>query len=122
MTVTTIPILRIGKVLIASIQCELSDSSVDRFRGEVLRRIQAERSKGLIIDISTVEMIDTYTARVLYKLSQMTKVMGAETVIVGMSAEVAATLVRMGLLLPEVRTALDLEEGLQLLGVLPKAA
>ena len=117
-----IPILKIGKILLAPIQTELKDTVVDTFQQKVLQAIQQTNSKGLIIDISGVEMVDTYTARVLLRISKMARLMGTETILVGIRAEIAATLVRMGYLLPEIKTALDLEEGLQLLGVLIKAA
>lgn len=119
---TSVPILRIGRVLIASFQTELKDTVVDAFQQEVLTQIQGAGAKGLVIDISTVEMVDTYTARVIMRTGRMAKLLGTDTVLSGVRPEIAATLVRMGFLLPEVKTALDLEESLRLLGVISKAA
>jgi len=122
MLAASILILRVGDVLIATMQMELKDTVVDAFQQEILKAIQVTEAKGLIIDISTVLMVDTYTARVLIRTSKMAKLLGTETVLAGVKPEIAATLVRMGFLLPEIKTALDLEEGLQLLGVIPKKA
>lgn len=117
-----VPILRVGHVLIASFQTELKDTIVDAFQQEILSQIQVTGAKGLVIDISTVEMVDTYTARVIIRTSKMAKLLGTETILAGVRPEIAATLVRMNFLLLDVRTALDLEESLRMLGVINKAA
>ena len=109
-----IPILRIGRTLLASIQIELHDTVVDAFQNDVLEEIEKTGANGLIIDISALETVDSYVARMLANTGKMAKLMGAETVIVGMRPAVAATLVRMGYLMDGIRTALSLEEGLQL--------
>ena len=101
---------------------ELKDTIVDAFQQEILSRIQETGAKGLVIEISTVEMVDTYTARIILRTAQMAKLLGTTTVLAGVRPEIAATLVRMGFLLPEVKTALDLEESLKLLGMIQKAA
>ena len=111
----SIPILKIGKTLLTSIQFELQDTSVDNFQNDVLRSIEKNSATGLVIDISTLDTVDSYVARGLADTGKMAKLMGTETVIVGMQPEVSATLVRMGFSLSGVRTALSLEEGLDLL-------
>ena len=117
-----IPILRIGNVLIATFQTELKDTVVDAFQQDILNTIQKCGAKGIVLDISTVETVDTYTARVITRTSKMAKLLGTDTVLSGVKPEIAATLVRMGFLLPDIKTALDLEEALQMLGVIPRAA
>jgi rsbT antagonist protein RsbS len=109
-----IPILKIGQTLLATIQIELHDTVVDGFQNDVLEEIEKTGAKGLIIDISALETVDSYVARMLANTAKMAKLMGTETVIVGMRPAVAATLVRMGYFMEGILTALSLEEGLQL--------
>src|SRR5215471_5227718 len=109
-----IPILKIGPTLLATIQIDLHDTVVDAFQSDVLEEIERTGSSGLIIDISALETVDSYVARMLSNTAKMAKLMGAETVIVGMRPAVAATLVRMGYFMEGVQTALSLEEGLEL--------
>jgi rsbT antagonist protein RsbS len=109
-----IPILKIGSTLLATIQVELHDTVVDAFQGDVLEEIERTGAGGLIIDISALETVDSYVARMLANTGKMAKLMGANTVIVGMRPAVAATLVRMGYFMDGIRTALSLEEGLAL--------
>jgi len=109
-----IPILKIGSTLLATIQIELHDTVVDSFQNDVLEEIERTGSNGLIIDISALETVDSYVARMLANTGKMAKLMGAETVIVGMRPAVAATLVRMGYFMEGISTALSLEEGLEL--------
>jgi rsbT antagonist protein RsbS len=109
-----IPILKIGPTLLATIQIELHDTVVDSFQNDVLEEIEKTAASGLIIDISALETVDSYVARMLANTAKMAKLMGTETVIVGMQPAVAATLVRMGYFMEGIQTALSLEEGLQL--------
>src|SRR5437764_11794341 len=109
-----IPILKIGPTLLATIQIELHDTVVDSFQKDVLEEIERTGANGLIIDISALETVDSYVARMLANTGKMAKLMGTETVIVGMRPAVAATLVRMGYFMEGITTALSLEEGLQL--------
>ena len=111
-----IPILKIGSTLLATIQVELHDTVVDSFQNDVLEEIEKTGAKGLIIDISALETVDSYVARMLANTAKMAKLMGTRTVIVGMQPAVAATLVRMGYFMEGIATALSLEEGLQLQG------
>ena len=109
-----IPILRIGHTLLATIQLDLHDTVVDAFQSDVLEEMERTGADGLIIDISALESVDSYVARMLSNTGKMAKLMGAETVIVGMRPAVAATLVRMGYFMSGIRTALSLEEGLEM--------
>jgi rsbT antagonist protein RsbS len=111
---TFIPILRIHDTLIASIQAELRDAVADQFQTDVLSEIERTSAGGLVVDISSVEVVDSYVAQVLANTGKMARLMGTRTVIVGMRPEVAATLVRMGFSF-DLETALNLEEGLDLL-------
>jgi rsbT antagonist protein RsbS len=111
-----IPILRIGSTLLVSIQLELRDAVADAFQADVLQAIEKHGTTGLVVDISGLDMVDTYVARILAETGRMAKLMGTSTVLVGMRPEVAATLVRMGYGMEGVRTALDLDAGLALLG------
>lgn len=116
-----IPILRIGTTLLASIQVELRDTSAQAFQQDVLKAIEKSRSRGLIIDITGLDMVDTFVARILTDTGRMAKLMGTETVLVGMRPEVAATLVRMGFSMQGVQTALNVDEGLALLATLQRS-
>lgn len=110
-----IPILKIGLNLLATIQVELSDKIAELLQESILTQIEKTGARGLIIDISGLETVDSYVARMLANTGKMAGLMGTATVIVGMRPEVAATLVRMGFMLEGLRTALSLEEGLALL-------
>src|SRR5499427_5947365 len=109
-----IPILKIGATLLATIQIELHDTVVDAFQSDVLEEIERTGASGLIIDISALETVDSYVARMLANTGKMAKLMGSDTVIVGMRPAVAATLARMGYFMEGIDTALSLEEGLAL--------
>lgn len=111
----SIPILKLRGHLLVSVQTELGDAVVEAFQRDVLCAIERERDRhgGLILDISGLEIVDTYVARVLAETAAMARLMGRETVVCGMRPEVAATLVQMGYLLTDVLTALDLDDGLE---------
>ena len=111
-----IPILKLGDVLLANVHVELDDEVATSMQNEVLSAIERAGATGLIIDITGLEIVDSYVARVLAETGQMAKLMGTNTVVVGMRPEVAATLTRMGYSMKGVRTALNLGEGLALLG------
>ena len=110
-----IPILRVGTTLLTTIHVELNDSIAEAFQEDVLATIERTSAKGVVIDISALEEVDTYVARVLADTGRMARLMGARTVIVGMRPEVAATLIRMGYPMNGVETALDVDDGLLLL-------
>ncbi len=113
-----IPILRVGKTLLVTIQIELRDTVADAFQEDILSEIERMGAPGLVIDISGLDTVDSYVARVLVDTGQMARLMGTEAVLVGMRPEVAATLVRMGFQTRGLRTALNVDEGLALLGEL----
>jgi len=117
-----IPILKIGPTLLATIQIELHDTVVDSFQNDVLEEIEKTGASGLIVDISALETVDSYVARMLADTAKMAKLMGTKTVIVGMRPAVAATLVRMGYFMDGIHTALSLEEGLAMQADTTKAA
>lgn len=110
-----IPILRVGANLLTTIHVDLQDTIAEAFQEDVLVAIKSTGAKGLIIDITGLEEVDTYVARILADTGRMASLMGANTVLVGMRAEVAATLVRMGFGMDNVETALDVDDGLALL-------
>jgi rsbT antagonist protein RsbS len=109
----TIPILRIGRTLLATVQTDLRDNVANAFQQDALTALEKGGMTGLVIDISGLETVDTYVARVLVDTGRMARLMGAATVLVGMRPEIAATLVRMGYSMEGVDTALNLEEGLE---------
>lgn len=116
-----IPILRIGPTLLATVHVDLRDAVAEAFQADVLLSIEQTGSTGLLIDISGLDMVDSYVARIVAETGRMAKLMGTSTVLVGMRPEVAATLIRMGYEMDGVRTALNVDDGLELLGhVLPK--
>ena len=112
-----IPILRIGSTLLVTIQTDLHDAMAEAFQEDVLSAIERESASGLLIDVSGLDSVDSYVARVLAETGRMARLMGTATVIVGIRPEVAATLVRMGYQMGSgVRTALNVDDGLALLG------
>ena len=115
-TVSPVPILRIGRTLVASVQLELRDTVAEAFQEELLVEIERTDARGVIIDISRLDVVDSYVARVLVETGRMARLMGAQTVLVGMRPELAATLIRMRHPMEGIETALDLEDGLAQLG------
>jgi rsbT antagonist protein RsbS len=112
----SIPILKVGTTLLATVHIELRDDVAHAFQADVLTSIERTAATGLVLDISGLETVDSYVARILAETGRMARLMGTRTVLVGMRPEVAATLVRMGYMMDGVQTALDLEDGLALLG------
>lgn len=116
-----IPILRIGPTLLATVHIELRDAVAEAFQEDVLEAIEKTGSTGLLIDISGLDMVDSYVARIVAETGRMAKLMGTMTVLVGMRPEVSATLIRMGYHMNGVRTALNVDDGLEILGhIVPK--
>lgn len=110
-----VPILQIGDTLIAALQGELSDRVAERFQQDVLARIEQTGAHGLMLEISSLDIVDTYVARALADTAQMARLMGTVTVVVGMRPEIAATLVQMGYQLTGIEAALNVDHGLELL-------
>ena len=107
-----VPILKQGSVLIASIQTALTDTDVLQLREDVMSQVTRHRSRGIIVDVTALDVMDSFVSRSLRGIAHMTRLRGAETVIVGIQPEVAFAMVQLGLTLEDVATALDLEEGL----------
>jgi rsbT antagonist protein RsbS len=111
-----IPILRLGDVLVTGLINELDDKTATVFAGELTERIATDRAKGVLIDISRLEIIDSFVARALTELSTMARLLGARVIVAGMRPPVAITLVELGLELTGVETALNAEQGMAALG------
>jgi rsbT antagonist protein RsbS len=107
-----VPILKQSGYLIASIQAALSDSEMLQFQHDLMAQVTRLRSRGVIIDVTAMDVVDSFASRSLRNISQMTRLRGAETVIVGIQPDVAFAMVQLGMTLEDVRTALDLEEAL----------
>ena len=110
-----VSILAQGAYLIASVHTALDDGQLARFQQDLIDRIGQERARGVIIDVAALDVLDSYGSRMLQDLGQVARLRGAETVIVGIQAEVAYAMVRFGIGLTGMHTALDLEEGLAVL-------
>ncbi|MBI4454994.1 MAG: STAS domain-containing protein [Acidobacteria bacterium] len=110
-----VPILKQGDYLIASIQAALSDEDLLKLRDELADRVGRFRSRGVIVDVTVVDVMDSFASRTLRTTAHMLRLRGAETVIVGIQPEVAFAMVQLGLTLEGVTTMLDLEEGLTFL-------
>jgi rsbT antagonist protein RsbS len=107
-----VPILKQGPYLIASIQSALSDEDLVQLRDALVTQVGKLRSRGVIVDVTVLDVMDSFATRTLCDIAQMIRLRGAEMVMVGIQPEVAFALVRLGLKLEGVTTALDLEEGI----------
>lgn len=110
-----VPILRIGDVLLVSIQIDLQDHIALQLQDDLSQRIVETGAKGVLIDISALEIVDSFVGRMISTTAAVSRVLDAETVVVGMQPAVAITLVELGLTLDGVRTALDVDRGLAIL-------
>jgi rsbT antagonist protein RsbS len=110
-----VPILKQGDVLIASIQAALSDRDLDQFRDELADRVGRFRARGVVIDVTALDVLDSFATRTIRSIAHTARLRGAETIVVGIQPEVAMAMVQLGLNFDGVTTALDLEEGLALL-------
>ncbi|GAA2433855.1 STAS domain-containing protein [Streptomyces macrosporus] len=111
-----VPIIRLGDVLVTGIVNELDDKTATAFAEELTERIATERARGVLIDISRLEIIDSFVARTLTELSTMARLLGARVIVAGMRPPVAITLAELGLRLTGVETALNAEQGMAALG------
>src|SRR5918995_4408038 len=116
-----VSILAQGPYLIASIHTALDDGQLTRFQHDLVRRIGTQRARGVIIDVAALDVLDSFASRTLRDIARMSRLRGAQTVIVGIAPELALTMVRLGLHL-DLPTALDLEEGLAYLGAVTGAS
>jgi rsbT antagonist protein RsbS len=110
-----VPILKQGTILIATVQAALTDSDTQRLRYDLMEHVSRFRAHGIIVDLTAIDVMDSYAARSLRTIAHMTRLRGADTVIVGLQPEVAFAMVQLGLSFDGMHTALDLEEGLALL-------
>jgi rsbT antagonist protein RsbS len=110
-----VPILKQSHYLIASIQSALTDADLVQLRDALVARVGGYRSRGVIIDVTALDVLDSFASRTLRDIAHMIGLRGAETVIVGIQPEVAFAMVQLGIVLEGVATALDLEEGLEYL-------
>jgi rsbT antagonist protein RsbS len=113
--VERIPILKMGDSLLVSIQVDMHDRLALTLQDDLTERIVRERARGVLIDISSLEVVDSFIGRMLANIAAMSRVLDAQTVVVGMRPAVAITLVELGLSLHGVRTALNIEKGMLLI-------
>jgi rsbT antagonist protein RsbS len=110
-----IPILRMGRFLLVTIQVDMHDQLALALQDDLTRRIVDDRARGVLIDISSLDVVDSFIGRMISNIANMARVLDAQTVVVGMQPAVAITLVELGLTLEGVRTALNVERGMGLL-------
>ena len=110
-----VSILNEGPYLIASVHTALEDSHLKRFQRDLVERLSRDRARGVIIDVAAMDVVDSFSSRTLRNLAAMAQLRGAATVIVGVSPELALSMVQLGMVLEPVHTALDLDEGLEVL-------
>ena len=111
-----IPILRMGELLLVTIQVDMHDRLAMQLQDDLTERIVADGAKGVLIDISALDLVDSFIGRMISNTAAMARVLDASTVVVGMQPAVAITLVELGLTLHGVKTALNVEKGMSLLG------
>jgi len=114
-----VPILKQGSFLIATIQAALTDADLLNLRNVLVQRVVQSRSRGVIVDVTSMDVLDSFASRTLSEIAHIIRLRGAETVIVGIQPEVAFAMVQLGLTLEDIPTALDLEEGLAYLNQKP---
>ena len=114
-----VPILKQGPVLIASVQAALTDHDLVQLRDDLADKVGRLRSRGVVIDVTALDVMDSFASRTLRGIAETTRLRGAQTVIAGIQPDVAMAMVQLGLTLGDTPTALDLEEALELVGVAP---
>jgi len=111
-----IPVVRIGSILYVSIQTELHNSLAENLQATILEKLKDAGAKGVLIDITALDLVDSFVGRILAETARMTRIMDAQVVLVGMSPAVSMTLLEMGISIGDVKTAMNVESGLELLG------
>lgn len=117
-----VPILQQRGYLIATVQAAMTDRETEQLQSDLMQGVAQHRASGIIIDVTALDVLDSFAARMLRNTAHMTLLRGARTVLVGIQPEVAFAMVQLGITMGEVRTALDLEEGLELLDDLTRRA
>ncbi|MHB9848434.1 STAS domain-containing protein [Streptomyces sp. Tue6028] len=112
---THVPVLKLGNVLLVTLQGELHDRAAEQLQHDIGEAIEASSVTGVVIDISGVEIVDSFLGRVFAEIAAQAKLLAAQTVVAGMRPAVAITLVELGLTLPGLRTALDAQQAMQML-------
>jgi rsbT antagonist protein RsbS len=110
-----VPILKQGDYLIASIQGALTDTDLTRLQENLVRAVRRHRSKGVVVDVTVLDIMDSFAARTLRSITMMTRLMGAKVAIAGIQPEIAFSMVQLGLTLEGTMTSLDLEDGIAML-------
>lgn len=110
-----IPILKVENVLVASIQVALHDASAIQFKDDLLQKVHETKARGVIVDLTALDVVDSFIGRMIADIAAMAGLMGTRVVLTGLQPAVAITLVELGLELPRVMTALNLEKGLALM-------
>lgn len=110
-----IPVLKQGDILVASIQGDLGDRDLIQLRDDLVTRVGRHRSRGVVVDVTALDVLDSFAVRTLRGIAHVTQLRGATTVVVGIQPEVAFAMVQLGLALDGIETALDLEEGMEIL-------
>lgn len=110
-----IPILKMGSFLLVTIQVDMHDQLALALQDDLTERIVRDRATGVLIDISALDIVDSFIGRMLGNIASIARILDAETVVVGMQPSVAITLVELGLSLPGIRTALNIDRGMELL-------
>ena len=108
-----IPVLQVEEFLLVSVQVDMQDRLALALQDDLSRRLEASRAQGVLIDISGLDVVDSFMGRVIANIASVARIMDAETVVVGMRPAVAMTLVELGLTLPGVRTALNIDQGMR---------
>jgi rsbT antagonist protein RsbS len=111
----SVPILKQGPILIATVQTALTDRETDQLRYDLMEKVNRYRAQGIIVDVTAIDVMDSFASRSLRTIAHMTRLRGADTVVVGFQPEVAFAMVQLGLTFAAMHTTLDLEEGLAFL-------
>ena len=113
-----IPILKVGRCLLVSVQIDMHDKLAMALQDDLTQKLVTTHARGVLIDISALDLVDSFIGRMLSNIAAMARVLDAQTVVVGMRPQVAITLVELGLTLPGIQTALDVDRGLALINKL----